>query len=63
MNIIRHKSRTRKNHPEEIKAIYERGRRGVPDSTTHYIWHIDEKEGFLWIDGKKVKIDNLEDLK
>ena len=49
--------------PEEIKAMYERGPPGVPDSTTHFISHNDEKNGHLWIDGKKVKKDNPHDLK
>lgn len=49
--------------PEEIKAMYERGPTGVPDSTTHFIGHKDEKDGYLWIDGKKVKKDKPEDLK
>jgi hypothetical protein len=49
--------------PEEMKAMYERGPPGVADSTTHVIGHKDEKDGYLWIDGKKVKKDNPEDLK
>jgi hypothetical protein len=49
--------------PEEIKAMYERGPPGVPDSTTHFIGHKDEKDGYLWIDGKKVKKDKPDDLK
>jgi hypothetical protein len=49
--------------PEEIKAMYERGPPGVADSTTHFIGHKDEKDGYLWLDGKKVKKDNSEDLK
>jgi hypothetical protein len=49
--------------PKEIKAMYERGPPGVADSTTHFIGHKDEKDGYLWIDGKKVKKDNPRDLK
>ena len=48
---------------EEMKAMYERGPPGVPDDVTHFIGHKDEKDSYLWIDGKKVKKDNSEDLK
>ena len=49
--------------PEEIKAMYERGPPTVDDKTPHIISHKDEKDDYLWIDGKKIKKDNPEDSK
>jgi hypothetical protein len=49
--------------PEEIKSMYERELPGIQDNTPHVISHRDEKEGYFWIDGKKVKKDNPENSK
>ena len=48
---------------EERKALFEKGPPGVTDSTPHFIGHKDEKDGYLWIDGKKVKKHDAESLK
>jgi hypothetical protein len=44
--------------PEEISEIYKRGPPKVDDGSPHLISHRDERDGYLWIDGKKVKKDN-----
>jgi len=49
--------------PEEIKETFEKGPPGVDDKEPHVIDHDDEEKGYLWIDGKKVKKDNSDELK
>jgi len=41
--------------PEEIKEEYERGPPSFDDDKIHVIDHKDEDEGYLEIDGKKVR--------
>lgn len=49
--------------PEEIKEMFERGPPNIDDRQPHIISHKDEDEGYLWIDGKKVKKENKDELK
>ena len=49
--------------PEEIKKMYERGPPSFDDKTVHTINHKDEDEGYMWVDGKKVKKHNPKDSK
>jgi len=49
--------------PEEIKKEFEKGPPKVDDKEPHIIDHDDENEGYLWIDGKKIKKDNPDESK
>lgn len=48
---------------EEIKKMFEKGPPKFEDRTVHSISHKDEDEGYLWIDGKKVRKDKSEEFK
>ena len=50
--------------PEEVKELFEKSRPpSFEDKEPHLVSHKDEDEGYLWIDGKKVKKDNSMDSK
>jgi len=51
------------NPGDIIKDLLEKGPPQVDDKELHVIDHDDEDKGYLWIDGKKVKKDNTDELK
>jgi hypothetical protein len=43
--------------------MYERGPPTFEDKEPHFISHKDEDEGYLWVDGKRIKKNQPEESK